>query len=275
MRADSRRTGRFRPPITNFSMSRKAIIAIGAAISVIWLVLVCQLAQRFNIPSGDGILYSLPLAVARHPLDLGIPYLNNFDGYGSSWGHHWPGAMWLKGVVFMALPYSRIADVAVLSLFQWLAAATAGWLVWRATGNMWSAAAAVILLLSDRLLLQACFGNRFESIAVAVVLLLFANSVTGFGNRGALSRAFTCLLAFLCPTLHPYALVMGALILGHDWLYRNGPHGATPSDCAARAGAFVLGCLAVTHGLSPSRTPCGSSPPTSPCKSRSIKTGIR
>jgi hypothetical protein len=204
------------------------------------------LAVRFNIPSSDGILYSLPFAVAEHPLDLGIPFLDNFAGYGSSWGHHWPGAMWLKGVLFMALPYSRAADVAVLSIFQWLAAATAAWLVWKTSGKMWPAVAAMILILSDRLLLLACAGNRFESIAVAVVLLLFANSVTGFGKRGTRSRAFACLLAFLCPTLHPYALVMGALILGHDWLYRNRPHGATPRDCAARAGAFALGCLAVT-----------------------------
>jgi len=223
-------------------MSCKPVIAAGVALAALWLVLVCQLAARFNIPSADGILYSLPFAAAKHPFDLGIPFLDNFDGYGSSWGHHWPGTMWLKGLVFFVLPYSRAADVAVLSAFQLFAAVTAAWVVWKTTARIWPAAAALILLLSDRLLLLACAGNRFETIAVAVVVGLFAHCVTGCGNRGAGSRAVTCLLFFLCPTLHPYALALGGIILGYDCLSRSQRHGV---DCVPRAGAFVLGCLAV------------------------------
>jgi len=223
-------------------MPPKAAIGIGAALAAIWLIVVCQLAARFNIPSGDGILYSLPFAAAKHPFDLGIPFLDNFDGYGSSWGHHWPGAMWLKGMVFFVLPYSRTADVALLSVFQLLAAVTAAWVVWKTTARVWPAAAALVLLLSDRLLVVACAGNRFEPIAVAVVVALLAHCVTGCGNRGAGWRVATCLLFFLCPTLHPYALVLGGIILGFDCLSHGRRHGG---DCVLRAGAFALGCLAV------------------------------
>lgn len=225
-------------------ISTKAALATSAAISLLWLVASCLLAERFNVPSGDGILYSLPLAAAKHPFDLGIPFLNDFDGYGSSWGHHWPGAMWLRGLIFFALPYSRMADVAVLAMFQLLAAATASCLVWATTRKLWPAAATLILILSDRLLLLACAGNRFESIPVAVVLLLFANSAAGLDRRHAGWRWLMRTLAFLCPTLHPYGLVTGAMILGYDCLAAR-RQGTSPRECGLRMGAFVLGCVAV------------------------------
>lgn len=183
--------------------------------------------------------------MARHPFDLGIPFLDNFDGYGCAWGHHWPGAMWLKGLIFFALPYSRTADVAVLSLFQFLTAITAGCLVWTATRKPWPVAAAVILILSDRLLLLTCAGNRFESIAVAVVMLWFANSASGLDQRHAGWRWLMRGVAFLCPTLHPYGFVMGIVILGYDWLATRSQTGLAVREGWVRSGAFVLGCVAV------------------------------
>jgi hypothetical protein len=221
------------------------VLALGAVIAASWLMLVCLLAERYNIPSGDGILYSLPLALAKHPFDLGIPFLNNFDGYGCWWGHHWPGAMWLRGVIFFALPYSRTADVAVLSLFQLLTAATAAGVVWTATRKLWPVAATVLLILSDRLLLLACAGNRFESIAVAVVLLWFANCVTGLDHRHAGWRWLMRAIALLCPTLHPYGLALGLVILGFDCLGARRQGAVASQEAWVRLAAFALGCLAV------------------------------
>lgn len=222
-------------------------IALSAmvAISTTWLLTVCVLATRFNIPSGDGILYSLPLAVARHPFDFGIPFLDGFEGYGSFWGHQWPGTMWLRGLIFSALPYSRTADVAVLSAFQLLAAATAGWLVWKATDKIWPSAAAFVMMLSDRLLLLACAGNRFEAIPVAVVLLLFANSTGAINPRKAGWHWLTCVLAFACPTLHPYALAMGGLILGYDCISARLRNDPSRRQCDLRLASFFCGCLAL------------------------------
>jgi len=228
-----------------FFASRKVIIATAAALSASWLILVCLLAQRFAIPSGDGILYALPLAVAKQPFDLGIPFLGNFDGYGCAWGHHWPGAMWLRGAIFSMLPYGRMADIAVLSLCQLLTALTAACLVWAATRKVWPVAACVILILSDRLLLLACAGNRFESISVAVVLLWFANSVTRLDQQHARWRWLARAMAWVCPTLHPYGLVLGVVILGYDWLAARSQPASVAREWRVRAGCFMLGCLAV------------------------------
>lgn len=226
-------------------MNHRSAIASGVTASALWLFLVCLLADRFNVPSGDGILYSLPLAVAKQPFDLGIPFLNDFNGCGSTWGHHWPGSLWLKGAIFFAVPYSRTADVALLSLFQLLAAITAATLVWSATKKPWAAAATLVMILSDRLFLLACAGNRFESIAVAAVLLLFANSVTGLDQRNAGWRWLMRGLAFLCPTLHPYGLAMGALILGYDYLSTRARAVVSLKECVVRTSAYCFGCIAL------------------------------
>ncbi len=223
-------------------MPSKVLIPLLAAASLAWLGAVCFLAERFNVPSADGILYSLPLAAATHPFDLGIPYLNDFGGYGTSWGHHWPGAMWLRGLIFFVLPYSRVGDVAVLSLFQWLTATSAAGAVWAATRKPWAAAAVWILILSDRLLLLANAGNRIESIAVAVVVSWFALSATGLDQRHSGWRWLVRTLAFLCPTLHPYGFVMGGVILGYDFLATRALTGSPRRECVTSLCAFLLGC---------------------------------
>lgn len=213
------------------------------AVAAGWLVLVGILASRFSLPSSDGILYSLPFASARHPFDLGIPFLDGFRDYGTTWGHHWPGAMWIRGALFSVLPFSRDADVIVLSLFQCLSATAAAAAVRACTGKLWIAAAVWILLLSDRLLLLACSGNRFESVAVAAVVcwfsLVFAQSraLPPLGKWGAR------IAAFLSPTLHPYAVVMGAMIAVYDLL--DCRRQSLPArESFIRLGCFLLGSAA-------------------------------
>jgi|GEM_PF-3761559 len=196
------------------SVSKSTLLA-GAALSILWLAVNCLLASRFNMASGDSILYALPLAVAKNPFDLGVPFLSDFDGFGTSWGHQWPGAMWLRGFVFWIIPYQRIADVAVLLLFQWGVAMAVMGIVWKATRKTWAALAAAILILSDRLMLLACAGNRFETIAVFCVVMLLADS-HGPEPRGRAWRWSLGFLAFLCPTTHPYALALGGLILAFN-----------------------------------------------------------
>lgn len=226
-------------------MHPRAVILLLLTGSLTWLFVVSMLAHRFNVPSSDGILYSLPFGTARHPLDLGIPFLDDFDGYGSSWGHHWPGTMWLRGAIFTILPYSRLADVVVLSCFQWLAAFTAAFLVWRATGSIYSSLPVLVILLSDRLLLLACAGNRIEAPAVAAVLLLTASTLQqgGIAKRGWMWLGG--MAAFFCASGHPYSLALGGLILGLDLhAVRRDPHLELRSWWF-RAGGFSLGCAAM------------------------------
>ncbi len=194
----------------------RILAAVSSMVILVWLVIVTVLARRFNVPSGDGLIYSLPFSTARHPFDLGIPHLGNFRQYGEAWGHHWPGSMWLRGLLFYLISYSRVADVAVLSLFQAAAAWICARLVWRATGNFLFAALVLVVVLSDRLLLLACAGNRFEAIPVAVVAVLFANACTGISRRNGWWKQLVRAAAFLCPTLHPYALVMGLMVILYE-----------------------------------------------------------
>ena len=212
-------------------------------VALVWLALTVTLASRFNIPSGDGIMYSLPLASARGPFDLGIPFLDDFHGYGSHWGHQWPGGMWLRGALFSLLPYSREADLVVLSLFQLLAATAAAGAVRTATGKLGIAAGVWVLLLSDRLLLLACAGNRLEPLAVAMVVGWFA---LVFGQHQPLAPGRMWLArvaAFLSPTLHPYSVALGLLIAAFD-LVDCRRQGLPVRESVVRAGCFLLGCIA-------------------------------
>jgi hypothetical protein len=224
-------------------MTAKPLITAGVLISLVWLFVVCLLAIRFRVPSADGIMYSLPFAATGNPFDFGIPFLNNFREYGSSWGHHWPGSMWLRGFIFQIVPYSRLGDVAVLSTFQLMSAFMTGMLVWKTTGRMTHSAAAVAIVLSDRLLILCCSGNRFEAIPIAAILVLYAGSrETSSGWRSEFHRWMGPPAAFLCAVLHPYSLILGGTIVLWDCIVpglrgSNAHTGRTP-----RLAAFLLGC---------------------------------
>lgn len=227
-------------------MPSKSAIAVTAFASLVWLIVVSTLAIRFNVPSSDGIMYSLPFAAAHGPLEFDIPFLDNFDGYGRAWGHHWPGAMWVKAVIFQFVPYSRGADVVILSLFQLLTAITAAGIVWRATCKLWPAALTLVIVLSDRLLLLTCAGNRFETIPVAVVILLIAGFQCRPGTRNATWRWLMASLAFLSPTLHPYSLALGGIIVGSEFLVARRNNSPTQLRDTALPVAFILGCAILT-----------------------------
>jgi hypothetical protein len=215
-------------------------LACAAVFATGWLALVGMLASRFSLPSADAILYSLPLAAARHPFDLGIPFLEGFSDYGSAWGHHWPGSMWVKGLIFSVLPYSRSADVIVLSLFQLLVATVAANAVRTTTSNRWLAAGVWILLLSDRLLLFTCAWNRFEPIAVAAILVWFNLAFIQTRPLPPAGIWSARAAAFLSPTLHPYAVALGAMIAAFD-LFQCRRHALPVKESAIRLGCFLLG----------------------------------
>lgn len=223
-------------------MSHKTVVPLIACIALAWLAVVCMLAERFRVPSGDGIMYSLPFAVAKHPFNLGIPFLDDFHGYGSSWGHHWPGSMWIKGLFFVILPYSRMTDVMILSSFQLVAAMLTGLMVLKACGKMPIALAACALILSDRILLLTCSANRFESIALAAVLLLYAQTPQ-LSPITIIRRCLGTMAAFLCPILHPYALVLAGIIIAHDFLTSGTNGRAALKEPTLRLMAFLLGCM--------------------------------
>lgn len=225
-------------------MPRRAIISALIASSLVWLFAVSVLAHRFNVPSADGILYSLPFATAKHPFDFGIPFLDDFDGYGSHWGHHWPGTMWLRGLIFTILPYSRVADVAVLSCFQWLGAFTAACLVWRVTARLFPSLAVLVIVLSDRLLLLACAGNRIEAPAVAATLLMVAATLRQAGSGSRHWNWIGPLAAFFCAASHPYSLALGGVILVLNLAAARRYQNVALRHWLALAIGFALGCAA-------------------------------
>lgn len=218
-----------------------ALAVLAAAVSLIWLALVCLLAERFNVPSADGIMYSLPFAGFKGFANFGIPFLRNFEGYGEAWGHNWPGSMWIKAAFYSAVPYSRMTDVGLASAFQLLTAFACGIYLRRATASLWPSVAAFVILLSDRILLLSVAGNRPEAFAVALVVVLFLCVSTGRDCEGfRFHAAIAC--AFLCASLHPYSLVLSAVIIGgalHRARRRNGSLGLRDGGLPL---AFILGC---------------------------------
>lgn len=226
----------------NVRTSRNALAAGSVLLFLGWLVFNGWMAVRFSFASGDSVMYALPLAVARHPFDLGIPFIGDFAGYGSHWGHQWPGGMWLRGLLFQVLPYSRAADVVVLHGFIGLAALLTYRLVREASGLRWPAWLAAALLLSDRNLLLAAAAQRFEPMALACLLVLAVDATCAPRFRGW--RLWVRVAAFLCPLLHPYALALGALLLAVGPLAASG---TLRGRLAGRAGewlAFAAGCAA-------------------------------
>lgn len=226
----------------NARTSRNAFAAGSALLFLGWLVFNGLMAVRFSFASGDSVMYGLPLAVARHPFDLGIPFIGDFAGYESHWGHQWPGGMWLRGLLFQVLPYSRLADVVVLHLFIGLAALLTYRLVREASGLRWPAWLAAALLLSDRNLLLAAAAQRFEPMALACVLVLAVDATCAPSFRGW--RFWVRAAAFLCPLLHPYALALGALLLGMGLVAASGTVRERVVQRAGEGLAFGAGCAA-------------------------------
>jgi hypothetical protein len=226
----------------NFRPSRNALAAGSLVLFLGWLVFNALMAVRFSFASGDSVIYGLPLAVARHPFDLGIPFIADFEGYGSHWGHQWPGGMWLRGLLFWIVPYSRVADVVVLHLFVGLAALLVFRLVGRAGGAGWPAWLAAALVLSDRNLLLAAAAQRFEPMALACLMVLVFDATGAARGRGW--RVLALVAAFLCPLLHPYSLALGALVLGIGLVAPPGTARERIGRMAGRALAFAAGCAA-------------------------------
>src|SRR5690349_11059955 len=104
------------------------LLALYGLFSLVWLVLNTLVIARFRLPDSDSIMYGLPLAFSKGPFSLHTPMIGDFPPYSVAWGHHWPGAMWVRSVIFSVLPFERWADIALLLLFVWIAATLVGWM---------------------------------------------------------------------------------------------------------------------------------------------------
>ncbi|MFZ4599907.1 MAG: hypothetical protein ACOYNN_14785, partial [Terrimicrobiaceae bacterium] len=99
----------------------------------VWIVSTAWLIVRFRALDSDSIMYGLPLAFAKGPFSLAIPFLGDFPPYSTVWGHQWPGALWMRGALFSIIPFERWIDISLLLTCQFAAAFLAGGLVWRLT----------------------------------------------------------------------------------------------------------------------------------------------
>lgn len=194
---------------------RKLWLAAYILISAIWWIVATTVAARWTVLGTDSIMYALPLGVERHPFDLGIPFLGDFESYSHYWGHQWPGALWVRGVIFMVLPFSHASDFAVIAFFQWVAATVCGAMVWRWTRQAWLGLSCALLILSDRIFLDGA-NHRAETLAAACLALLCYDLSLAREAQGRWGRWSAALADFLIPSVHPYAMVLGGLLIAGE-----------------------------------------------------------
>ncbi len=190
-------------------------LCFGFIFLVLWASVNVLLATRFGFVSIDSVIYGLPLANARHVFDLGIPFLQNYTELGGSWGHQWPGSMWLKACFFLLVPYHVAWDFTLLYLAQAVAGALLGWMIWKVTRSAWLAWIAALFVLSDRVLLLCGAGQRPETIAIlAVALLLFAARILVDKHKW-----WTAVIVAFAVISHPVVMIV-AIALVFYWCWR-------------------------------------------------------
>lgn len=219
--------------------------AIIILLSIAWLVTNVHIIVHFRMLDSDSIMYGLPLTVARHPFDLKIPYIGDFETYGRTWGHQWPGAMWIRAGLFSMVPFSRDLDIAFYLVCHWCTALLAGFLVWRTCGSRWLALLVGLFVLSDRLILTGVQLHRFEALAGLPLMLLLVYAWKAGSTIAWPWRLAGYTAAFFAPTLHPYAgpmafVILGALVLKAFW-FKQCPRREAVIAC----GFFVAGLAAM------------------------------
>ncbi len=217
----------------------------------IWIVSTAFLIVRFRTPDTDSVMYGLPLAFARGPFSLYVPMLGDFPPYSSTWGHQWPGSMWLRGTLFAWIPFERWIDASLMLVMQFAAAFLAGKLVWSLTRGVAVSVAATLIVLSDRLIIAGLALSRFEALVVlALVALLLAlvktagkDARTSGGYRRWLAVSF--LGAFVAACSHPFGMAVAAGLAGLaciDWVVFHRRYAVTALVPAA---GFLLGVIAL------------------------------
>jgi hypothetical protein len=144
------------------------------SLSVVWLLVHLVVILRFRMLDSDSILYGLPLAFSHSPFDLKIPWIGDFKTYDDVWGHHWPGAMWLRASIYTFIPFSRVCDLSCLLLAVWGSATLTARIIWRATGWWWMAGLGALLVMSDRHMLTGIQLHRFEALALLAFTVFFS-----------------------------------------------------------------------------------------------------
>lgn len=134
-------------------------------LSLIWIALHVIVIHRFRALESDSVMYGFPLAFASNPFDLKIPWIIPFQTYADDWGHSWVGGMWLRAAIFLIIPFSRVADLVLIFAALWATASIIGGLVWHLTRNWILTVCSLIMILSDRVMINQLQLHRFESIA--------------------------------------------------------------------------------------------------------------
>lgn len=175
-------------------------------------------------------MYGLPLAFAKGPFSLSVPFLGDFPPYSTVWGHQWPGAMWLRGAIFAIVPFSRGLDISLLLSLQFASGLLLGLLVWKTTQSRLASLGTFLIVVSDRVIIAGLEYHRFETISIlALVLLYFGLTITSgpkeVAGRGARVKSpwwfvVSSLGGFGAACAHPFAMALAGGILGMgvvDW----------------------------------------------------------
>lgn len=228
---------------------RYPFVSLGVLVPllVLWIGSTAWLVERFRVLDSDSIMYGLPLAFAKGPFSLAIPFLGDFAPYSTVWGHQWPGAMWLRGALYAVVPFERWLDIFLLLSCQFGAAFLAGGLVWRLTRSGLASLACAVIVCSDRVVITGLQLHRWEAVTIlALVALLVAmvrtagrsedrrsemedgdqHSASNIQNPKSrmVPRAWlvvSFLAAFVVACTHPFGMVIGAGLIGLggiDWL---------------------------------------------------------
>ncbi len=240
--------------------SRFPFIPVWPALAVlaIWILSTAWLIVRFRGLDSDSIMYGLPLAFSKGPFSLAIPWIGSFPPYSESWGHHWPGAVWLRGAIFAVIPFERIFDISLLLALQMAAAWLIGALVWDASRSRIAAFAGFLIIASDRVLITGIQLHRFEAPAVLALVLLFCGLARTAGMASSRSWLIASAIgAFAAACTHPFAMLVGAGLTGLgvvDWIvFRN--RRALSALIPPAAFGLGLGALAIYYFAVPGAWP--------------------
>jgi hypothetical protein len=215
----------------------------------LWIGSTAWLVVRFRVLDSDSIMYGLPMAFAKGPFSLAIPFLGDFPPYSTVWGHQWPGAMWLRGALYAVVPFERWLDVFLLLSCQFAAAFLAGRLVWRLTGSGLAAMACALIVCSDRVVIAGLQLHRWEAVTILALVALLLALIRTAGRRRKEDRrsemedgiregtskiqnskfkiapsgwlVVSFFSAFVVACTHPFGMVIGAGLIGLggiDWL---------------------------------------------------------
>lgn len=188
----------------------------------LWALATAWLIYRFNYLGTDSVLYGLPLADSKGPLSLSIPMLGDFPSYSGIWGHHWPGAMWVRGLFYSLFPFERLTDITLLVIAQYCTGVCIGLLAWRSCRSVFASVCATIIVCMDRSALSTVVDHRFECISILSTVILYISSCfTTHRNPSKKWLAAGSLAALMAGWSHPFSMLLAGgviFLVAMDWL---------------------------------------------------------